>query len=168
MQRFLVVAAVLAMTALPGLQNPLEAQVNRARVPRSLLVVAHNDLTFGTVFPGVSAAVGVHDPRRAALFEIEGPADAAVRVELLLPSVLTTTGGAELPIGFGPGDGFADFSRGWPPRGSVFNPHGPLISTLGPNGRLYVRLGGRVQPALPQVGGAYRGTIYLTVYDIGS
>lgn len=146
---------------------PLTAQAAVA-VPHPLLAMVLNDLAFGTVLAGVPSSVNVHDPRKAALFEIQGPPDGGVRVELLLPSALTNSGGALLPIIFGPADGFADFSRGRPPRGTTFNPHAPLISTLGPNGRIYVRLGGTVLPGRPQSSGAYSATIFVTVYDIGT
>ena len=61
----------------------------------------------------------------------------------------------------------SDFSRGRPPRGLVFDPHAPVIGALGPNGDLYLRLGGTVMPARTQPGGDYRGTIFMTVYDLG-
>jgi hypothetical protein len=89
-------------------------------------------------------------------------------VEFVLPTALIGAGGALLPVSFGPTDGFADFSRGRPPRGVAFNPHAPLISSLGPNGRIWVRLGGTVLPGRPQAGGAYSATIFVTVYDIST
>jgi len=160
---------MLAASAL--IASPLAAQVRRAaavKIPTPLLALALSDLEFNTVLPGIPLSVPVFDPRHAGLFEIQGPADASVRVEFVLPAALVSDGGALLPIQFAPGDGFADFSRGRPPRGVVFDPHGPVISTLGPNGRLFLRMGGTVLPARTQAGGAYRATISMTVYNLGS
>jgi hypothetical protein len=171
----LAVSVVAALTVLPWRAPPLDAQVRVPRqvrppriVPSALLALAVRDLSFGTVLPGVPSSVPAHDPLRAGLFQIEGPADASVRVEFVLPAALVSLSGDLLTVSFGPQDGFADFSHGRPPRGVVFDPRSPLITTLGPNGRLFVRLGGTVLPALPQPGGAYHATIFLTVYDLGS
>ncbi len=146
---------------------PAQGRPGRVTVPTPLVAIALSDLDFGTVLPGVPSAIDRHD-RRAALFEVRGSPDASVRIDLALPSALLSTGSATLPISFSATDGFADFSRGRPPRGTVFDPHAPLIMTLGPNGRVYVRLGGTALPARPQAGGAYHATIVLTVYDLGS
>jgi len=165
----LAIAMFAASTSVLGCASPLRAQARSAlKVPAPLLALAINDLTFGTVLPGVASSVHVHDPRHAGLFEIEGEADGSVRVEFVLPAALASDHGALLPITFGPGDGFADFSRGRPPRGLLFDPHAPVTGTLGPNGRLFLRMGGTVLPSLLQPGGAYRATIFLTVYDLGS
>jgi len=170
----LAIALLAVSMTTPWCASALRAQAltqgcaGRCPVVPPLLVLALNELSFGTVFPGIPSSVSVHDPRKAGLFQIQGPAGACVRVELILPSALAAAHGALLPVRFGPGDGFADFSRGRPPRGLLFDPHTPVIGGLGPNGRLYVRIGGTVLPGLPQAGGVYRATIFLTVYDLGS
>jgi hypothetical protein len=158
--------AVMIGTALP---HPAAAQVSRipGAVPRPFMAIAHRDLTFGQVLPGIPEAVRPDDLRHAGLFEIQGSADAAVRVEFLLPDALVAPFGALLPIAFGHGDGFADFSHGRPPRGLRFDPRTPLITTLGPNGRLLIRLGGTVSPTRDQPGGPYHAAVSITVYDLG-
>jgi len=132
-----------------------------------LQVLAHNDLTFGTVLPGIPVHVTPGDALRAALFEIQGPSGAAIRIELALPDAMTANEGARLPLFFGPESGAFGLTRG-PHEALDFNPINPLITTLSNEGRLYVRLGGTAQPSRPQDGGSYRGTILLTVFDIGS
>lgn len=167
----LAIAMLAGSTMVPAGTSPLPAQTPprlRVVVPRPLLALALNDLTFGSVLPGIPVTVPVHDPRNAGLFEIQGPEESSVRVEFALPAALVADGGALLPIQFGPGDGFADFSRGRPPRGQLFDPHTPVIGTLGPNGRLFLHLGGTVVPSRPQQGGVYRATISMTVYDLGT
>lgn len=133
------------------------------------MAIALDDLEFNNVLLGIPKAVNPHDPLYSALFEIQGLINGAFRAELSLPGGLQLVGGgAVLPISFGPADGYADYTRGSSPTGVTFNPSAPLISTLGPGGRIYVRLGGTVFPARTQDAGAYRATIVLTVFDLGS
>jgi hypothetical protein len=135
--------------------------------PRPLVAIAHRDLTFGEVFPGIPASVRSDDPRQSGLFEVQGAPDGEVRIEFLLPPALVSPGAALLPLAFGPTDGQADFSRGRF-RGVRFDPRAPLIASLGPNGKLYVKLGGTVEPSQTQPGGVYTATISITVFDLGT
>jgi len=164
------VAVLTALMLAPACASSLRAQ----RRPIPILVVppltalAINDLCFGTVLLGIPVSVSTDDPRHSGQFEVEGPADASVRVEFTLPPALVSGQGALLPISFGPRDGLADFSHGTPPRALMFDPHLPVVGTLGPNGKFYLRLGGTVTPSSTQAGGAYSATISITVYNLGS
>jgi hypothetical protein len=167
----LTLAMLTASLLAPAWAPPLQAQ--RRPMPgheheEPLTVEAVNDLWFGTVLPGIPVSVSPRDPRHSGQFEVEGPKDADVRIEFSLPAALVSDHGALLPVSFGPGDGFADFSRGTPWHGKAFNPHSPLIRELGPNGRLFLRLGGTVKPVQTQSGGDYSATISMTVYNLGS
>ncbi len=157
------VFAAISVTSLRAQTGP-----RRAVVPISLLTIAIHDLEFPDVLPGVPKTVSVHDPAHSALFEIQGQPNASVRVELVLPAALTSSGGAVLPVAFGAGDGFVGYTRSDAPPGHAFNPQMPLITTLSGTGQLYVRLGGTALPGRPQSGGIYRATIILTVYDLGT
>jgi hypothetical protein len=159
-------AVVLTTAALPKAAGAQGSGV--PGVARPFVAIAHRDLRFVRVLPGIPESVHRHDPRDSGLFEIQGTANGAVRIEFLLPHTLVASFGAHLPIDFGPGDGFADLSRGRPPRGHVFDPHAPLVAALGPNGRLWIRLGGAVNPARDQAGGTYSAIISITVFDLGS
>jgi hypothetical protein len=166
-----VVTLTLAAAALAALSvTSLRAQTGprRTAVPISLQAIAIHDLEFPGVLPGIPKSVSVFDPFHSAIFEIQGQPNASVRVELVLPSWLTTSGGDMLPVVFYAGDGFAAPTRGDSRLGVSFDPHLPLITTLSGTGQLYVRLGGTALPGRPQVGGTYRSTIILTVYDLGS
>ena len=136
-------------------------------VPRPLVAVARRDLSFGTVHAGIPAKVLTTDVRYSGLFEIRGTKHEAVRLELLLPASLTSASGQELPLSFGPGDGAASTDRGRF-HGVAFDPRQPLIATLGPSGKLYVRLGGTVLPSNDQADGSYRATIFLSIFNLGS
>ena len=155
---------VLVFLVIAGVQAG-EAQSGRPQ--SSLTATPQRDLTFGTVLPGIPTEVRAEDNRRAGRFEIRGPTNASIRVDLLLPQVMTSAGGDEIPLVFGPGDGTASANRGRG-RALVFNPWEPLIAVLGRNGRLYVRLGGTAQPTRIQTAGSYSGTISLTVYNLGT
>lgn len=157
-----------ALTAVRVTSLPAQTGPRRAAVPIALMAISLHDLEFSGVLQGVPKSVNVHDSRYSALFEIQGLPNASVRAELTLPSALSASSGALLPIVFSAGDGFADYSRGQTPLGVTFNPHAPLISTLNGSGQIYLRLGGTVLPGRPQNGGAYRATIILTVYDLGT
>ena len=151
---------------------PLHAQGARSRAvpaPDRLMAMARHDLRFRNVLPGIPQSISPRQPDRAALFEIQGPSGAAVRVELVLPDALVAGDepAARLPISFGAADGFYSRTENLE-IGQSFHPQLPLITTLGEGGRLFVRLGGTVRPGLPQAGGAYRAEIMLIVYDIGS
>ncbi|HXY70285.1 MAG TPA: hypothetical protein VEH62_12600 [Gemmatimonadales bacterium] len=169
MRRTLAIGMLAAVSLAPMGISPAQAQDrehHRVRLP--LTALALSDLSFGTVLPGIPTSVSVLDVHQAGLFEIQGPSDASVRVDFLLPTALTSEEGATLPIAFGHSDGYADFSHGHPRRSRTFDPHRPVIGTLGPNGHLFVWLGGTVQPDRAQARGRYRATIALTVYNLGS
>ncbi|HEX9582660.1 MAG TPA: hypothetical protein VF970_16265 [Gemmatimonadales bacterium] len=159
-----VVALVAALT--PTRAGSALAQSGLAVPDPPLVVLAKRDLRFGTVFPGVPSSVATNNPRLAGEFQVQGAAGLTVRVELLLPSALSSPGGATLPITFVAGDGSHDFPHGLPHR-TLFDPHAPVVAALGPNGKLNVWLGGTVMPALLQTGGAYAAAISITIFNLG-
>lgn len=133
------------------------------------MAIAIQGLTFGTVLPGVMTTVSAADPHRAGLFEVRGAAGASVRLEFVLPTALQhENSSAFIPVQFGPGSATAGFGRGIGDQFVIFSPLAPLLNPLSAEGRLYIRIGGTAVPGLPQQGGEYRATIYLTVYDLGS
>ena len=168
-----VIAMLAASWLTSGRVQPLLAQRRPSARPAEPLIatplhaVALNDLSFGTVLPGIPLSVPVGDPR-AGQFEVLGSVGESVRVEFGLPAALTAHDGSLLPMTFSGSDGFASYTRGHAVAGFVFNPQAPVITTLGPDGRLFLRMGASVFPGRPQVSGPYRATITLTVFDLGS
>jgi len=160
-------AAVAAAVFIVVVPSVGVAQVTpAARVPRTLTAMAIRDLRFGTLLPGIPMSVLYDDVHRAGLFEVRGERSSSVRIELTLPSSMTTSSGYELSLFFGPGDGAYADDRGRP-HGIPFDPRAPLVAILGASGKLYVRLGGTALPDRMQATGEYSGTISLTVYDVG-
>jgi hypothetical protein len=153
-----------------GPVSPLRAQAGPKRVVpvHPLVALAINDLSFGTVLPGIPSSVSVGDAHHAGRFEIDGPASASIRVEFVLPPALVAGGGELLPVTFGAGDALVVFSAAHSPHAFAFDPHSPVIVALGSDGRLFVVLGGTVFPARTEAGGAYSATITMTVFNLGS
>lgn len=163
----LVALAAVAFTGTTALRA--QRRPRGPEFPQPLLALAISNLSFGLVLPGVPHTVLPRDSRNAGLFQVRGPAGASVRIDFVMPAALRLdNGGALLPLSFGPGDGVASFTRDPDTGGSPFNPHTPVIGSLGPGGFLYLRVGGTALPDRPQDGGEYHATIYLTVSDLGS
>ena len=162
----MAIGAVAVFAAAPFPASLLHAQAGPKRifVVPPLVALAIRDLSFGTVLPGIPSSVPVSDPLHTGSFEITGPATTSIRVEFVLPLALVAGGSPPLPVSFGSGDAFAAFS----PHGAIFDPHTPLLGALGPDGQLFIRLGGTVLPAHVQAGGLYSATITMTVYNLGS
>ena len=155
---------VLLVVMVAGLPRPGRAQDSPVP-PQILVVLARNDLKFGRVLPGIPNHVPTSSHDRAGLFEIRGEDHTSVRIDFMLPAALVS-GTRQLPLSFGPGDGEAtnDDSLPWSP----FDPRAPLVTTLGGDGQLWVRLGGTALPGQNQPGGEYHATITLTVSQLGS
>lgn len=137
-------------------------------VAQGLTAQGLRDLQFGTVVAGLSTSVPRTDIGRVAFFQVRGTSGAEVLIQLTLPTVLVNGGGQTLPIAFGPNDG------GWgalpiPFFMTSFDPTVPLIQRLsGFGGRLYVALGGTVNPPISTAAGQYANTVTLTVSYTGN
>jgi hypothetical protein len=151
------VAVVLA--AIVTLVPQLQAQ-------QPVVGVGRQDLTFGTVLPGMPTVVSRLDAANSGQYRIRGTRLTEVRVDLTLPATLDSPGGATIQLQFGAGDG--GFSRR-PAIGSsqVFDPRVPLVTDLSQGGRLFIWLGGTVLPTPTQEQGNYTATIVMTVSYTG-
>jgi len=163
-----LLGVVLVLSSILGVRFG-EAQNRPVVAPRgsSLTAAPQSNLTFGEVFPGIRSTVSNRDNKRAGRFQIRGPKNTSVRIDMILPQAMTSTGGNEMPLEFGPSDGLAASNPGRQ-SGMAFNPWEPLVTVLGNNGRLYIRLGGSALPAIAQAPGTYSATIFLTVYSLGT
>lgn len=118
------------------------------------------DLNFGIVFPGVQERVSRTDPANAGRYELRGRRLAEVRITFTLPPALTASGGRTIPLVFGPNDGGRNFFNN-ATNAQAFDPRVPLVTRLG-LGRLYIFLGGTLNPSPTTTAGNYQATITLT------
>lgn len=133
---------------------------------RPLMTFGRQDLTFGALLPGVPTTVSRFDGLNAGQFELRGQRSAEVQVSLNLPGAMLS-GGAGIPLDFGPADG------GFSPDPDVttsqtFDPRVPLVTTMATNGKLYLWLGGTALPGAQQAAGTYAAAITVTVAYTGN
>jgi hypothetical protein len=135
---------------------------------RAQLLVATGirDLAFGTVLPGVPSTVPPSDAVRSGQFDIAGPILGRVEITFTLPATLSRTGGATMPISFGP------ISAGYSAGGSIagqtaFDPRTPFRANLSAIGRGSVFLGGTLSPPGSQGAGSYTASVTVTVALVG-
>lgn len=134
---------------------------------RQLSATGQQDLSFGTLIPGVPVTISRFDPASAGQFEIRGQRGLEVRIDLTLPSSLTAGASATMPLEFTSVDGGLATDRTVGGTQS-FDPHLPVTVVLPGNGKAYVYLGGTVRPAPDQAIGPYAATITLTVSYTGN
>jgi hypothetical protein len=132
-------------------------------------ITVNNDLTFGSIFPGVPKTVSKYVSGEAAEFNITGTPNAEVSIDFTLPSYMHTTGD-NMQLIFSTTDCAID-SSAVPdqanPLEDNINPRHTILSRLGSNG-LTIWLGGGVVPALNQRPGDYSAVIVLTVGYTGN
>jgi len=125
------------------------------------------DLTFGTVLPGVPTVVARTDAARAGRLGIRGTRRAEVAVDFVLPAAMTGGAGASMPLVFGANDGGQSTNNNIA-AATPFDPRATLVTRLGNSGRLYIFLGGTVQPTSQQRSGTYAATIAMNVAYTGN
>lgn len=155
--------------------GPLKAQETAtiqalANVIPALTVTGTNDLNFGNVAPGTPVTVAKEDVGAAGEFTIVGAPAAEISLEFTTPDSLRDGMGQAMDIVFTATDAsFEDGTGGGQvaPAG-VINPLITETTNIGGGGQMTVWIGGRVDPTVAQTGGAYSGTITLTVTLTGS
>jgi spore coat protein U-like protein len=164
--RFVAVAAV-GLFAMGGLAATAAAQAT-ASITATAAVTGYapltasgvNDLNFGSVTAGTPKAP-TSMASDAGRFNLSGQPSTPVTVTFTLPTVLSASGGATIPITFGSGDGL--LWAPYPASFSTFSPAAPFATSLDATGNLSVGIAGTVSPPVGTVTGTYTGTITLTV-----
>jgi spore coat protein U-like protein len=157
----LLCAIILAAPA--AAQTRATATINaKAQVSgvAPLTATGVNDLDFGTIAAGTPFRQT--DPTKMGRFSISGQANQPVTATFTLPTVLTGTGGATIPITFGSSDGQV-FSPAFPTIASTFSPAAPFGTPLNASGSLILGITGTVSPPSLTSTGLYQGTVTLTV-----
>lgn len=127
-----------------------------------LAVAGVRDLAFGSVVTGVTTTVLATDPARSGQWTITANLGNQVQVKLTLPNSLDGPSGATMPVSFTAGDVFIqENSTGSQP--DYFNPGGAKVFKFSRGTQAFIRLGGRVTPAVGQRSGAYASSALLTV-----
>ena len=119
-----------------------------------------NDLNFGVVTAG-TPKTPTSLASDAGRFNISGQATTPVSVSFTLPTVLTGSGSATIPITFSTTDGL--LWAPYPGTHTAFNPNAPFFTTTDALGNLTIGIAGTVSPPVGSTTGNYSGTITLTV-----
>lgn len=168
----LVCLCICLLLMVSGIQAQESGTIQAiATVVSGLQVIGLNNLNFGTVSPGIDKTVDKTDVGFAGEWQINGSANAEITVDFTLPTYLMTADSAAsmLILFSGTDASFDDETGGGQtiPVG-VFNPHGQGVEDIGPGGRMFVWIGGTVQPTISQTGGDYSADIVLTVAYTGN
>lgn len=132
---------------------------------RPLRITPNKNLTFGTLFPGVSRTVSPTDGVRAGVLDITGPNGNQIEVRFFLPSSLSGPAGATLPIAFTPTS--AGFSTGSIATQVAFDPRVPYRPRLSGTGRGTLYLGAVANPTPTQRSGSYTSTVIVLIFLTG-
>jgi hypothetical protein len=154
----LVVLASLSGAASAQAQNDASATVT-ATVQQPITVTKNNDLSFGSVFPGIDKSIAV-TAGGAAKFTVAGQASTPVNLTFTIPGTITS-GGNNLTLASWTGHhATTDVTTG----GTTFTPSPSATSaTLSGTGALFVYVGATAQPTSTQAAGSYSGSMTMTV-----
>ena len=152
-QRERVAAALAAAWLL--LAPPLAG----AAAAQQITVTRLADLSFGTVAAGTAKRVAPGDPG-AGQFRVDAPPSARIRLDFILPTVLTSAG-QTMAVTFGNRD------AAWSGQNDVttattFDPNRRPRIRVPASGTIYVWIGGSVAPAATQPSGIYTAPLTLS------
>jgi hypothetical protein len=132
---------------------------------RPVRVDARQDISFGTVFPGVPVTVAPSSSQ-SAQFSVTGPKFTQAVIVFTLPNSMTSTSGGSMQMQYGP------TAAAYSPSGSagdeiVFDPNAPFTITFDNNGKGVIYLGATLLPSGSQRGGNYSATLTLSISPVG-
>jgi hypothetical protein len=158
MRSLSVVLALFCMAVPLAAQNSASANVT-ATVQQPITVTKNNDLSFGSVFPGLDKSIAV-TAGGAAKFTVAGQASTPVNLTFTLPATIAS-GGNTLTIASWTGHhATTDVTSG----GTTFTPSASATSaTLSGTGGLFLYVGATAQPTVTQASGSYSGSMTMTV-----
>jgi hypothetical protein len=135
-----------------------------AQAGGSTTVVPLQQLTFGTLVPGVPEVVTVNDVARRAMIALSGTG--AVDVTFLLPASLESPEGAAIPLRFGTGDGGLMSSAISPV--APIDPRDSRRLMLAADHATHLVLGGVALPARGQQPGHYSARVIILISQPGT
>lgn len=144
-------AVVLGTAAIP---RTLPAQSSLATV------VPEQPLSFGTMLPGVTETVTVHDGWRRASIRVEGDSPQAVR--FIVPAALFGPNGATIPLAFDGSSGAWRTEKST--KLSLFDPIAGTRLALNKQQNVgWIYLGAIAIPAPQQLAGHYTATVTIVI-----
>ena len=175
MTRTTLITACIGMVCLIAPVQQIQAQESGsiqavATVLSALTVTGTNDLNFGNVTPGTPVTVDKATVGDAGEFSVTGSPAAEVTLDFTLPDSLRTAGGDAMDVVFATTDASYDDGTGGGQTApaAVINPLITETTNIGGGGDITIWVGGQVDPGPSQTGGAYAGTITLTVTLTGN
>lgn len=132
---------------------------------QTLRIIPTQSLTFGQVAPRQSRVIAPGGPG-AALFTVQGPANASLVLTITLPVLLTGTSGAALQIGGWTGS--VTTGANGTPTSVMPVSNADVALTLDANGVGVLRLGATIQPTLATASGNYSDAIIVVAREPSS
>ncbi|MEE9442187.1 MAG: hypothetical protein V3V99_05925 [candidate division Zixibacteria bacterium] len=132
-------------------------------------ITIDNNLTFGTVIPGIPKIIDKTNAGSASEFQVSGVAGNEITIDFSLPTYMNS-GSNNIQLVFSETDCSIDTSAVPDQSSPIFDDLDPwhtLTYRLGANG-MTIWLGGMAIPGLVQPAGSYSGVIVLTVAYTGS
>lgn len=168
----LAAAAALAHLAPRAASAQVSASIGvEAIISTTALSIAQaNDLSFGTVVPGVPVTINARTNANAGWFQIHGARNAEIAITMALPTELST-GFWTMPIAFG-GNAGCWRRQGGQGGCTLWDPNTVLVGRIRnnnpPNNTFFVWIGGTVTPSPTQHTGVYQGTVTMSVVYTGN
>ena len=154
----LAALATLCWAGAAQAQNNASATIT-ATVQQPITVTKNNDLSFGSVFPGVDKSIAV-SAGGAAKFTVAGQTSTPVNLTFTIPATIASGGNNLALANWTAHHATTDVTTG----GTTFTPSASATSaTLSGSGALYVYVGATAQPTPAQASGSYSGSMTMTV-----
>ncbi len=137
----------------------------RAQGQGSLIVRPLQNLSFGSLLPGVPSTVDALNLARSAQIEVKSLQGATFEIRFTLPTALTGAG-TTLPLAFSSSS--AGVSASSSPSALVrFDPNYAARFTFTSTNKVTFFLGGQARPTGVQSVGAYSAPIVVTITNLG-
>ncbi|HYW52095.1 MAG TPA: hypothetical protein VE861_15880 [Gemmatimonadaceae bacterium] len=138
---------------------------HRAQGQGALVVRPVQNLTFGTLLPGVPTTIDALDLARSAQIEVKSARGETFEIRFTLPAALLGAG-STLPLAFGSSS--AGVSASSSPSAMVrFDPKLPARFTFPSTNKITFFLGGQALPTRAQPIGAYNAPVIITITNLG-
>jgi len=131
----------------------------------SPISITTTDLNFGSVVRNVSKTI-TPGGSGSGKFEVTGEAGKEVQFSFIVPTYISS-GSNELSYSCSNSEAkYSTDASGTP--GTTFSPLSTITTNLSSSGKLYVFIGGKLQPTSSQAAGSYSGTITMSIQYTGN